>query len=284
MTTVLDYTAYDKGRHQLTLGIRAIRPDEWTDPDDRADAQIREKYRLLNERHDDVFAALPGSEAAQAECLSEIITHLERDHPNRPAVLDPEIAPLDAAARLVQDDLLLMERREEGWVLTAASLCFPARWRLSDKLGRPMADIHRPVPGFNAKLARPVDRFFDRVEPDQPYLRANWSVIDDPTLFQPTGHGRGAHDPTITPENAAERLHIRVERQTFVSLPKSRVLVFGIKTIVDPITILEGRPDLAQAMAATTRDMPREMASYKSMAPFRDALLAYLDRISAERA
>ena len=37
-------------------------------------------------------------------------------------------------------------------------------------------------------------------------------------------------------------------------------------------------------MAATTRDMPREMASYKSMAPFRDALLAYLDRISAERA
>ena len=87
--------------------------------------------------------------------------------------------------------------------LTAASLCFPARWRLSDKLGRPMADIHRLVPGFNAKLARPVDRFFDRVEPDQPYLRANWSVIDDPTLFQPTGHGRGAHDPTITPENAA---------------------------------------------------------------------------------
>ena len=116
MTTVLDYTAYDKGRHQLTLGIRAIRPDEWTEPDDRADAQIREKYRLLNERHGDVFAALPGSETAQAECLSEIIAHLKRDHLNRPAVPDPQAAPLDAAARLVQDDLLLMERQEEGWL------------------------------------------------------------------------------------------------------------------------------------------------------------------------
>jgi len=281
MASVLDYTVYDKGRYQLTLGIRAIPHAEWFEPDERAAAQLAEKRRLLAARHGEVFAALPGSEAARAELLSAVRDNLATHHPDQSresglAGLDP----LDEAGRLVMDDLLVLERREEGWVLVAASLCFPARWRLADKIGRPMQAIHAPVPGFNDRLARPVDRLFDRVEPEQPYLRANWSVIDDPALFQPTGHGRADHDPTVTPANARERLHIRVERQTFVRLPESRVLVFGIKTIVDPLPILETRPDLAAAMAATFRGMPAEMAGYKSMAPFRDALLGYLDAIS----
>ena len=283
MATVLDYATYDKARHQLTLGIRAIPVAAWIEPDDRTVAQLNEKTRLLAERHAEVFDALPDSEAAQAECLATLRGNLMAHHPDHPGLTASEtgLAPLDLAGRMVQEDLLLMERREAGWVLIAASLCFPARWRLSDKIGKPMAGIHEPVPGFNDKLARPVDRFFDRVTPDQPYLRANWSVIDDATLFQPTGHGRGFHDASITPDNAADRLHIRVERQTFVSLPESGVLVFGIKTIVDPITILDPHLELAASLAATIRDMPDDMARYKSMAPFRDALLGYLDGLSS---
>ena len=283
MATVLDYATFEKGRHQLTLGIRAIPMAAWIEPDDRTVRQLNEKTRLLAERHADVFDALDGSEAAQAECLAYLRANLLTHHAGHPGLAVPVTgaAPLDLAGRMVQEDLLLMERREAGWVLIAASLCFPARWRLSDKIGKPMAGIHEPVPGFNDRLARPVDRFFDQVSPKQPYLRANWSVIDDPTLFQPTGHGRGLHDASITPANAPDRLHVRVERQTFVSLPQCRVLVFGIKTIVDPITILDPHPALAASLAATIRDMPDDMARYKSMAPFRDALLGYLDGVSS---
>lgn len=283
MASVLDYATYEKGRFQLSLGIRAIPPSAWIEPDHRTEDQLTEKRRLLSERHAEVFAALPGSEAAQAECAAALLANLRLHHPLHPGLATPDpggLAPLDDAGRRVQEDLLLIRRESSGWVLVAASLCFPARWRLADKLGRPMPEIHAPVPGFNDRLARPVDRFFDRIEPDQPYLRANWSVLDDPALFQPTGHGRGAHDPSITSANAAGRLHIRVERQTFVRLPESRDLVFGIKTIIDPITVLEVRPDLAAAMAATIRDMPADMTRYKSMAPFREALLGYLDRVA----
>jgi hypothetical protein len=284
MATVLDYATFDKGRFQLSLGIRAITDAEWIEPDARTEAQRAEKVRLLETRHGEVFEALPDSADACRECLDHLTANLRTHHPDHPGLSErpgpPERNPLDQAGRMVQEDLLLMRRETAGWVLIAASLCFPARWRLSEKMGRPMAGIHAPVPGFNDKLARPVDRLFDRVEPGQPYLRANWSVIDDPTLFQPTGHGRGAHDASITSENAPERLHIRVERQTFVSLPESRVLVFGIKTIVDPITILERDPTLAASMAATIRDLPTDMSRYKSMAPFHDAVLGYLDGIS----
>ncbi len=288
------YTPYDKGRFQLTLGIKAIDPSGWIEVDGHYAAQIAEKRRLLAERPREVFDALPESLEAQAECLEAVTEHLDRHCPgliasdphtvrnrltgdrfDRAAFVD---RPLDLAGRLVQEDLCLMAPSGDSWRLVAAALCFPSRWRLADKLGRPMTAIHAPVPGFNDRLARPVDRFFDRVEPGQLFMRLNWSVIDDPKLFQPTGHGRSGHDGSITADNIGEKVWLRIERQTFVRLPRTGALVFGIKTVIDPLAALAGRPDLAAALRATLAGMPGDMWRYKSMAPFAAALGAWLDR------
>lgn len=293
------YTPYDKGRFQLTLGIKAIDPAGWIEVDGHYEAQIAEKRRLLAERPAEVFGALTDSVEAQAECLEALLAHLERDRPglvevdgdvlrltrtgdrhDRAAFAD---RPLDLAGRLVQEDLCLMAPSGDTWRLIAASLCFPSRWRLADKLGRPMAAIHAPVPGFNAQLARPVDRFFDRVGPGQVFMRLNWSAIDDPTLFQPAGHGRTGVNEAITADNAGDLVWLRIERQTFVRLPRSGVLVFGIKTVLDPLAALAGRPDLAAALRETLAGMPDDMRRYKSMAPFVDALLGWLERVALSR-
>lgn len=294
MDAVPRYTPYDKGRFQLTLGIKAIEPSGWIEVDDRYAAQMAEKRRLLAERAGEVFDALPASLDAQAECLEAVLAHVDRHCPGLIAA-DPDTVevlpggpryaraafadrPLDLAGRLVQEDLCLMAPSDGGWRLIAASLCFPSRWRLADKLGRPMMAIHAPVPGFNERLARPVDRFFDRVEPGQLFMRLNWSVTDDPTLFQPAGHGRAGHDQGITADNAGDRLWLRVERQTFVRLPRTGVLVFGIKTLVDPLAALAGRPDVAAALRETLSGLPDDMRRYKSIAPFAGALADWLAR------
>src|SRR3546814_12597971 len=94
-----------------------------------------------------------------------------------------------------------------------------------------MAAIHDPVPGFNDRLARPVDRFFDRVEAGRLYMRLNWSVMDDPALFQPAGHGRAGHDPAITAEKAGEMPWLRIQRQPFGRLPESGAPAFGMRQI-----------------------------------------------------
>lgn len=290
------YTPYDKGRFQLSLGIKAIDPAAWIEVDSHYAPQLAEKNRLLAERPDEVFDALPESLDAQAECLAALLEHLER---NRAGLVEVDGSrlripstgdrfdrdafagrPLDLAGRLVQEDLCLMAPSDDTWRLIAASLCFPSRWRLADKLGRPMVAIHAPVPGFNERLARPVDRFFDRVEPGQLFMRLNWSVIDDPTLFQPTGHGRTGHNQAITADNAGEMMWLRIERQTFVRLPRTQALVFGIKTVVDPLSTLADRPGLATALRGTLNDMPDDMRGYKSMAPFAGALGAWLDRVA----
>ncbi len=96
-----------------------------------------------------------------------------------------DLHPLDAAGRLVQEDLCLMVLRDGAPHLDAASLCFPSYWRLADKLGRPMADVHGPVAHYADELAAKVDTFLQRLRPERPVWRRNWSIHDDPTYFLP---------------------------------------------------------------------------------------------------
>ena len=111
--------------------------------------------------------------------------------------------------------------------------------------------------------------------------RLNWSVMDDPTLFQPAGKWRDAHDATITERNAGDRLHLRVERQTLRRLPDSKAVLFGIRVHVYPLARVIDTPPIAAALAEAVRALPAEMAHYKSLPMFQAALLAWLDRHAA---
>src|SRR5690606_2368165 len=109
-----------------------------------------EKERLAAERWDEVFAAEPETGAAQAEVLALLAAHLPRRFPGlyrragRSMVVAGRRVPLDGvpalwtAARLVQEDLVLMRRGAAGWRLAAAALCFPSSWRLAEKFGKPI--------------------------------------------------------------------------------------------------------------------------------------------------
>jgi len=265
----------------------------WIEPDDQFAPELREKDRLLAERHGEVVAGRPGSESAQREVLDFLIAHMLRHFPDllrddgQALTVPPTGAvyrrddwdgtAIDLAGRLVQEDFCLMAPGPNGYTLEAASLCFPSRWRLAEKLGQPMSIIHDPVPGFGEKLARPVDRFFDHLAVDRPVWRVNWSLNDDPTLFQPVRRQDAERDEAVTAVNAGERLFIRCERQTLRRLPESGWILFTIKTYVDPVASLAGRPDAAAGLASAVRQLPEGTRRYKNIAPYQEALLAYLD-------
>jgi len=156
-------------------------------------------------------------------------------------------------------------------------LCFPAHWRLADKLGRPLDVIHTPVPGFDARLARPVDRFFASLRVERPVWRVNWSLVDTPELFRPPE--LRARPKQVDAARAGEQTWLRVERQTLRRLPASDV-VFGIRTYVEPLAGVS--PEVAQALAARVREMPADMAVYKGIATIRAPLVAWLERRAAK--
>jgi hypothetical protein len=288
---MIRYRPFLDGPWRLAMGIKALDLQEWIEIDERCAAQLAERKRLLDEERSAVLAAVPESGPGQRELLALLLDHLAERFPDhyRPldgrienratgerfAVADWEGAPLELAGRLVQEDLCLMQRGDAGYRLVAAVLCFPAHWRLADKLGRPLWLIHEPVPGFGDRLADPVDRFFAGIEVARPVWRLNWSLVDAPTLFRPPEH-RGNPRP-ISAEQAGRQLWLRVERQTLRRLPRSGDVVFGIHTYVDPLEDAIDSPEAAHALAARIREMPDAMARYKSILPIRAPLLAWLD-------
>jgi hypothetical protein len=295
-----EYAPFRAGPFRLSMGLERLDLRDWIEPDEHLAEDLREKERLLAERHHDVFAALPEAAAGSAEVLELLTAHLPARFPAlyRRAgkrfdnlitgqswrLTDLALHPLDLAGRLVQEDLCLMQRDQCSGIyrLVGASVCFPTRWRLLEKLGQPVGTIHQPVPGYQEQLASTMDRFFDRLKVERPVWRLNWSLVDDPRLFQPSGHGRHERNTDITASNAGEMVWLRMERQTLRRLPRSREVLFTIRVYVHPLRTLATHPRRAAALAAAVRALPPAMQQYKSLPPLRDAVLGWLDRI-AER-
>jgi hypothetical protein len=238
------YLPFEPGPYKMAMGLATIPHDAWFELDEHYPAELRERRRLLAERHAEVFAALPVSDAARAE------------------------------------DLCLIQCDGAVPLLTAAVLCFPSRWRLAEKLGRPLAAVHKSVPYYAERLAGPVDRFMRHLKAGHIAARLNWSVLDDAALFQPTGKWREAHNPTVTPLNAGDTLFLRVERQTLRRLPRSDAILFGIRVHVYGLSEAVRDADDAARLAAALRALPDATAHYKSLPPIRGALLAWLDPAS----
>ena len=291
-----DYAPYRDGPFRLSMGLERLALDDWIEPDDTFASQLREKERRLSERPHEVFAALPQAAAGSAETLALLVEHLPTRFPQlyrrsgaemenlvtgqRWDVTNDDLHPLDLAGRLVQEDLCLMQRRPDTgkYHLVGASLCFPTRWKLADKLGKPLNAIHAPIPGYAEQLAVSMDRFFDRLHVDKPVWRLNWSVMDDPTLFQPGGHGRTGVNPAVTVHNAGDTLWLRMERQTLRRMPDSLDILFTIRVHVQPLSRLARRPERAAQLAAAIRALPEPLRRYKSLPPIIDAVLGWLDR------
>jgi hypothetical protein len=111
--------------------------------------------------------------------------------------------------------------------------------------------------------------------------RVNWSLLDDPTLFQPVRLSPAAADAGITPDNVGQRVFLRSERQTLSALPASAAVLFTIHVHVYPLARIAARPDLAAQLAEAVRALPAEIRAYKRLGGFEAALLAYLDAEAA---
>ncbi|HEY4173299.1 MAG TPA: DUF3445 domain-containing protein [Rhodopila sp.] len=283
---------FEAGPFRMAMDLVSVAEADWFELDRCYPAEMAERRRLLDSAHGEVFAALPVSDAARREALDAVVAALVLHHPDWFGLdggvvcnhLTGErwdgaaVDPLELAGRLVQEDLCLVQNDDLGPMFTAAVLCFPSRWRLLDKIGKRLAEVHGPVPLYADRLAGPVDRFMRHLRAGHIVSRLNWSLLDDPALFQPGGKWRVEGDAGITAANAGERVFLRVERQTLRRLPVSGAVLFGIRVHVYRLDrVIDGR-ERAVALAAAVRALPGEVQHYKSLLPFREALLGWLER------
>ena len=184
------HTPYADRLKAFSIGLRPISKAQWIEVDEHLSADLAAKVKIFSEEGVEAFDELACSGVAQDEALDLLAVHLPLHFPDLyralPAGLTVEgrsvafEAPkLRAAAQLVQEDLLLMQRFDDGWRLTAGALCFPATWRLGEKLGKPMGEIHAPVPGYAGQMAERIARIFDALPADDLVERFNLSIYYD---------------------------------------------------------------------------------------------------------
>lgn len=240
MTAILQSrTPYDLAAPRPLPGIAPLDPAQWLLADEAYAAQMAERARLLATRRAEVLAMTEAGHAGARELLDHVLGWLDSHAPafevgqarvRRPdgVVVDIDAAdPLATLGRLVQEDFCLLQKQGDEHVLTAAVLCFPASWRLADKIGRPLVAIHDPVAAYDDGIARRVQRLFDGVREGRPLWRFNLLPYADPALFQPV-----SRPASRVAEEGGRYRYLRSERQCVLRLPATRDCVFSIHTYV----------------------------------------------------
>jgi dimethylamine monooxygenase subunit A len=277
MTSAPPYRPYVGGSFRWRLGLRPLDLADWIEFGDDADIQLAEKERVCAEHHDTTFAVIDGIESEAAEVFDALVGHLRQWCPDRAAAvgsLPAGLHPLDAAGRLVQEDLALLVERDGQLVFGGGSICFPNRWDLRSKLGRSMAEVHAPVARLNDQLAEPIDRFFERLTPERSFWRLGWGVIDTDALYQPLD---GTADPRPHAP-APHELHLRVERETLRRFATTHCVLFTIRTHLTPITAVRADAGEARRLADAIEAFPHDVAGYKQLDDIGPAVVRWLRR------
>jgi hypothetical protein len=269
MSDTVRYIPLDARGWRLAMGLRPLEESKWIEVDAHRDEELALKTALLADQRDVVVATRPEGDEASAELLEEIVGNLRTYHPSLPREVDPDEHPIVAASRLVQEDLCVLVRSDQ-WRLVAASVCFPSRWNLADKIGTTMDEIHVPVPAYDDELSQPTNALFERLKPERSFWRLNWTLLDSPLLHQPTA-------TRTSPSGRLEDWSFRVERQTLRRLSRTGGVVFTIRTYVESLDVLcRSDEDFSVNLLHALDTAPSSMQRYKGWLGVHDYLRTIL--------
>lgn len=276
--------------------------------------------------HPTTLAFRPGSEAAIHEFYTwltqyylpqrfpTMYTSVTADKPssllkNKVTGETIPIVPKDAQSALrelgshVDTDFLFLlpSSPEDGkYHLEAFVTCFPSGFSTFEKLGLPLAAIHKPVPGYAEKLEKSMDRFFAKLPTGKIVKRANWSVTTNDVLYAEGGthlyaaeeddyeRGEGESRSGLGLEEMIERqrrdvrvedCRLRCERQTLHRLPETGALVFAFKTYLYTLADVKAEgsgEDLANAIDGLAKGSVPDMHFYKRGVVWGEKVKAFL--------
>lgn len=158
----------------------------------------------------------------------------------------------------VCDDICILTKVNDQYVLSAASVCSPSSWLLSEKIGKTVAEIHQPVPELNTASEKKIDRFIEKLASHKYYERYNWGL-------KTTGALAVFPNTEQLPPGCIEDIHLRVERQTIFRLTKTDV-VFTIHVIVNSLTSLCAKyPGLQASLKQSYDCLSKDQRRYKNI-------------------
>lgn len=189
------------------------------------------------------------------------------------------MGPMEYATRQSQGDFCILDQRDDNLWMDAGIVTTQADWSLDFDIGMNFLEWHGPVP-----LAHEMG-VFDRalkyllnLQQGRPVRRLNWTMTINPRLdTSPENYHRwGVDRATVTPDNVGEKVHLRVELQSFFRLPRSNAIVFPIRCYLISLEDLVTVPGWGQRLQRVLRSLPPELTDYKGLSRFRDMTVDWL--------
>ena len=290
----------------VTMGIGRLDWNDWIELDNEWIRYHNEKLSRLFDEHA-FLSCRTAPEAYDAaletmELLSEYLVHrypslfeyqFDHNDKNKKQIrikATNEIYPIRSedplkyASLLIEDDLALMiEGSDEQYYLKAGSIVLPGFWRLEDKFNMSLAQIHLSgkVPQYKEKLEQSMERFFQKMTPENPVVRHNYGIQTDNNLAWASSIGPeetyGVVSHTDERTLTIEDLYFRCERQTLRRLPRSRAILFTIRPYFHPIREIVQETGVPGRLASAIRSWPDDVAQHRGKSRYADILLKYLD-------
>ncbi|KAL2670022.1 hypothetical protein Neosp_014901 [[Neocosmospora] mangrovei] len=270
------------------MGLKQTDVENWIELDETYLEKYHLKKRLYRENRDEVLAYLPGCDDGLFEALELVKNTLIRRYPTMfrlqgPHILEnlvtgdvwdlrPEAVtwkthhPLEVMGLLATEDFFLLynDPKTGQTKLRAGGVCFPAGFKIEERMGLSLWEIHAgKVPQYESKLAKSMDRFFERLKVESAVSRFNYAIDDSSELFHRHPHHNLTLEQLENPPKL-EDLHLRVERQTLQRLPKTRALLFTIRTYVTPIVEVTKDKEVAAALRTSVGSFSEDVSKYKN--------------------
>ncbi|MBC7676955.1 MAG: DUF3445 domain-containing protein [Rhodoferax sp.] len=248
--------------------------------------------------------SLPHMELAGWDLLELIMENFAKDYPqwfvltkdgdrwhwvNRPLNIDQTFTFLDASTlpygpmeyitRQAQGDWTLQDQRDDDLWMEAGMVTTQADWSLDFDIGMRFHEWHAPVPmAHEIGVFDRALKFLLNLQLGAPVRRFNWTMTVDPLLdtSPETYPVWGPTRASLTPDTVGARMHLRVELQTLIRLPRSNAMVFPIRCYLIRFDELVLVPKWARRLHRVVRDIPDALAAYKGFLRNRDMMTGYL--------
>ncbi|ASR05493.1 DUF3445 domain-containing protein [Gordonia rubripertincta] len=190
--------------------------------------------------------------------------------------------PLRYITSQVQEDIALLDHRNDQLFVDAGVVTFAADWSFGFDVGMSFLEIHGPVPRVRKEgVITRAHEFLKRLQPHQPYRRTNWTLtidrrLDVSTEIYPEWGPDRESIQLVDDAEFGRRVHLRVEVQHLIRLPDSGAVMFLIRTYMLPLEQVATVDPWRRRAAEVLAELPADMADYKGIIKYRDRAAQWL--------
>jgi hypothetical protein len=147
--------------------------------------------------------------------------------------------------------------------------------------GMSFTEWHGPVPMAHKEgIFDRALKYLTALPVGKPVRRLNWTMTVNARMdtSPETYHRWGQERTTVTAENVAKKVYLRVELQVIDRMPRSNALMFSIRTYLMSLEDIVTNPEWAKRLHRVMKSLPAPLINYKGLSRYHQTVVDYLSQ------